>query len=102
MPQEIINKTTESDLEILQDWLTNKLAETLSISPDSIDSNVSLTRYGLDSIDAVTVVGDIEEILEVELPSTLFWDYPTIESAARYLREEVDFDSLIVVEIMSD
>jgi hypothetical protein len=54
-----------------------------------------LTRYGLDSIDAVTIVGDLEDSLDLELPSTLFWDYPTIEKSAQYLTENFELTAIL-------
>ncbi len=90
MPQKIINSNGGGYLEALHRWLTIHLADTLSLAPENIEITVPLTRYGLDSIDAVTMVGDLEEILGVELPSTLFWDYPTVDSAARYLEENIN------------
>ncbi|MBP0028544.1 acyl carrier protein [Roseofilum reptotaenium CS-1145] len=90
-------QTEQSPVEVLQTWLVNQLAEVLSKKPDEIDVSESLTRYGLDSIDAVTLVGDLEDWLDlddVELPSTLFWDHPTIENAAQYLVSEFDISDL--------
>jgi acyl carrier protein len=83
-----------SPAEAIQTWLVDKIAENLSLDPKSIDVSESLTRYGLDSIDAVTLVGDLEDWLEAELPDTLFWDYPTIEKAAEYLVNECDVSAL--------
>lgn len=81
--------------ESLQLWLVSQLAEQLSIDPNSISVNEPLTRYGLDSIDAVTLVGELEDWLEEELPSTLFWDYPTIEQCSEYLVSEFDVSEAV-------
>lgn len=83
-------KTGNSPSEILQNWIAEKLAEQLSIEKSTIEYTAPLTRYGLDSIDAVTLVGELEDELELEFPSTLFWDYPTIEKSAQYLVSEFD------------
>jgi acyl carrier protein len=74
----------------VQNWLVKQLAEQLSLDPKTVSVGEPLTRYGLDSIDAVTMVGDLEDWLDLELPSTLFWDYPTIEKSAQYLVENFD------------
>lgn len=81
--------------ESLQLWLVSQLAEQLSIDPNSIDVSEPLTRYGLDSIDAVTLVGELEDWLEEELPSTLFWDYPTIAECSEYLVSEFDVSEAV-------
>lgn len=77
-------------VEVIQNWLVDQLAKQLSIEPKTIKIAEPLTRYGLDSIDAVTLVGDLEDYLELELPSTLFWDHPTIEKSAQYLVDNHD------------
>lgn len=79
-----------SSVTAIQSWLVEQLADVLSIDPSSIDVKQPLTRYGLDSIDAVTLVGDLEDWLDLELPSTLLWDYPSIEKASAYMVEEFD------------
>lgn len=82
-------------VETVQNWLVKQLAEQLSLDPTTIQTSEPLTRYGLDSIDAVTLVGELEDWLELELPDTLFWDYATIEKASQYLAEEFDLASAL-------
>ena len=82
-------------VQAIQNWMVNQLVEQLSLDAKTIDVTEPLTRYGLDSIDAVTIVGELEDWLEVELPSTLFWDYPTIEKAAKYLVAEFDVSAAL-------
>lgn len=84
------SQTAESPIIAIQTWLVGQLADVLSLNPTTVDVNQPLTRYGLDSIDAVTLVGDLEDWLDLELPSTLLWDYPTIAKAATYLVDEFD------------
>jgi acyl carrier protein len=83
--------------ESIQNWLVQQLTEQLSLDASTINVSEPLTRYGLDSIDAVTLVGDLEDWLDLELPDTLFWDYPTIAQAAQFLVDNYDispnFDS---------
>lgn len=76
-------------IEAIQTWMVNQIAKQLSIPASNIKVEEPLTRYGLDSIDSVTIVGDLEEWLDTDLPSTLLWDYPSIAKAARYLVEEM-------------
>ncbi|MBW4520424.1 MAG: acyl carrier protein [Scytolyngbya sp. HA4215-MV1] len=76
-------------IEAIQTWMVNQIATQLSIPAANIKVSEPLTRYGLDSIDSVTIVGDLEDWLGEDLPSTLLWDYPTIAKAASYLVEEI-------------
>lgn len=89
---------TASQIKTVQNWLIDQLSEQLSLAPETINVNESLTRYGLDSIDAVTMVGDLEDWLDLELPSTLFWDYPTIAQSSAYLVENFDLESISSAE----
>jgi acyl carrier protein len=81
--------STADAVDTIQGWLTHQIAKQLRIGAQTIKVSEPLTRYGLDSIDSVTIVGDMEDWLGAELPSTLLWDYPTIEKAAQYLVDEV-------------
>jgi acyl carrier protein len=83
------NPSTTSAVDTIQGWLVNQISKQLSINAQTIKVTEPLTRYGLDSIDSVTIVGDMEDWLNAELPSTLLWDYPTIEKAANYLVNEL-------------
>lgn len=89
------NHKPVDSVQAIQNWMVNQLVEQLSLDANSIDITEPLTRYGLDSIDAVTIVGELEDWLEVELPSTLFWDYPTIEKSAEYLVAEFDVSAAL-------
>lgn len=83
-----------SSQTIVENWLKSQLAEQLSLDANSINVTEPLTRYGLDSIDAVTMVGDIEDAIDEELPSTLFWDHPTIAKSAQFLADNYDISAL--------
>ncbi|MGK7957874.1 MAG: acyl carrier protein [Crocosphaera sp.] len=91
--------TATTPVETVQNWLIKQLAEQLRLDPASIKITEPFTRYGLDSIDAVTLVGDLEDWLDLDLPDTLFWDHPTVEKSANYLKENYDLaDALSNIE----
>ena len=90
-PNELdMNTQQMNPTQAVENWLVAQLADQLSLDTKTISVTEPLTRYGLDSIDAVTIVGDLEDWLELELPSTLFWDHPTIAQSAHYLAENYD------------
>lgn len=75
--------------EEIQDWLINRLAVWLLLDPDEIEIQQPFASYGLTSITAVTMTGDLEDWLGVELSPTLAYEYPTIAALARRLVVEV-------------
>ncbi|MEB3357148.1 MAG: acyl carrier protein [Synechococcales bacterium] len=73
----------------IQTWIINYLAELLEVDPDEIDPTVPFDCYGLDSAVAVGMTGDLEDWLGQRLDPTLLYDYPTVESFAQHLSEEL-------------
>ncbi|MGF1478109.1 MAG: aminotransferase class I/II-fold pyridoxal phosphate-dependent enzyme [Cyanophyceae cyanobacterium] len=73
--------------EAITVWLISRLAERLELQPDEIDIHKDLTEYGLDSIEAVNLSGELENFLGYRLSPTLLWDYPTVATLAQYLAE---------------
>jgi len=66
-------------------WLIAHLAREAGIKPEEIDTKVPFSRYGLDSVAALTLVGDLERELRLELSPTLPYEYPTPEALAQHL-----------------
>lgn len=83
-----------STVQTLQNWLVQNIAEQCEIDPSEVDVAKPLTNYGLDSIIAFTVVGDLEDHLEIELPATLLWDYPTIEAIAQFVATQLSDEAV--------
>ncbi len=71
----------------IQSWLVTQLAERLKRSPQEIDVREPFVRYGLDSIGAIGISGDLEQWLGRRLAPTLVYEYPTIAALARYLAD---------------
>ena|SRR5436190_16827741 len=70
----------------IEAWLTAYIAETLGVRSESIDVRRPFSYFGLSSAEGVILAGDLEKWLGGRrLPATLAWDYPTIETMARYL-----------------
>jgi acyl carrier protein len=69
----------------LRDWLTERVAYYLGEAPDRIAVDVPLASYGMDSVYAFTICGDIEDRFGIAVEPTLAWDYPTIDAMTAYL-----------------
>ncbi|MGW4892739.1 acyl carrier protein [Kitasatospora sp. NPDC004240] len=63
----------------LREWVTRRVASYLERPVEAIDAGVPLTDYGLDSVYAFVLCGDLEEHLGLTIDPTVVWDYPTIE-----------------------
>lgn len=72
----------------LQSWLVTRIASMLEMDATSIDPRQPFTYYGLGSVQAVSLTGDLEVFLNRKLAPTLAWDYPTIELLANYLAND--------------
>ncbi len=55
----------------------------------SISDDAPLMDAGLDSLGAVELRNALEGQLKVQLPSTLVFDYPSINAVSEFIREQV-------------
>lgn len=73
------------DAAAIRRWLTARIAASLELRADDIDETLPFSSYGLDSVAAIGLSGELEQWLGRRLPPTLTWDYPTIELLADHL-----------------
>jgi 8-amino-7-oxononanoate synthase len=71
----------------IRKWLVASVATVVKMKPEQIDVTQSFDSFGMDSLQAVSLSGDLEEWLGEELSPTLVWDYPSIDLLVRYLAE---------------
>lgn len=69
----------------IERWLTERVAALVGVAPNELDTAQPFAAFGLDSVAAVGLAGEIEDWLDVELPATILWDYPTIGALAGHL-----------------
>ena len=69
----------EPDGEAIRAWLHRRLADLLGVAPEKIVDSQPLTVHGLSSMAAVSLAGELEDWLGVELADDLLWEYPTID-----------------------
>lgn|SRR5215472_8329258 len=77
--------TSASIRSALMEWLVVHVASALEMSEEAIDAGRNLEDYGLDSMQAVGLTGDLQSWLGVEIPPTAIWDHATIESTCEFL-----------------
>jgi len=72
----------------LEEWLINQLAAQLNVPKKDIDPVRRLEEYGLDSLEAVALTGELEVMLGRPVDPTILWDYPSVRAVAAYLAED--------------
>jgi acyl carrier protein len=71
----------------IQSWLISNISAVVEVDAQTIDIRKPLEYYGMDSMQAMHLSGDLEDWLGRQLSPTVVWDYPTIELLARHLAE---------------
>lgn len=66
-------------------WLRRWVADELQIDVGAVDATASLREYGLDSVTAVRLVTELEQVLGYRVDVSLLWREPSIRSLSRSL-----------------
>lgn len=68
--------------------LVSSIAQELEIESNEVNVTIPFERYGLDSSTTISIIADLENCIGREIELDLLFDYPTIETLARYLAEK--------------
>ncbi len=71
--------------EPLEQWIAGRVAKVLEMEAHTVDKHLQFADLGIDSIMAVSLVGDLEGHLGVDLDPTLLYRHTTIADLARFL-----------------
>jgi|SoiMethySBSTD1v2_1073268.scaffolds.fasta_scaffold1025301_2 acyl carrier protein len=71
--------------EEMVDWLTSRVARALNVAPETIDVDIPLADYGIDSAASLALCADLESEKRIAVETTIVWDYATIDAIAGYL-----------------
>jgi acyl transferase domain-containing protein/acyl carrier protein len=85
----MVTSESSQSAATIEAWLVSQIARRAGISAAQIEIRRPFVDFGLDSVQAVSLTGDLEVWLNQSLSPTLVWDYPNIESLAAYLAGEV-------------
>jgi acyl carrier protein len=65
----------------IRDLLISTLSAELRIGPQALAPDRTFASYGVDSLTAMAVAVELEDTLGIsEIPPTLMWDCPTIDT----------------------
>lgn len=75
--------------QTIREWLVDRVAYYLELTPADIDAGVELAELGLDSVYALTLCGDVEDRFGLVVEPTMAWDHPTIDAITAHLAAEL-------------
>lgn len=84
-----INENEPLSEGTIRQWLVKRLAQQLKVDPNEIDTGKEFEAYGLDSIVAVRVSGDLEKLVEQRLSPALLFEHSNIDELSSYLATEL-------------
>jgi acyl carrier protein len=70
---------------VILGWLTTQLGSYLEIPATAINPMIPLAEMGVDSVHAISLVGDIEARFDIDVDPTLIFDYPTLSHIAEFI-----------------
>ncbi|MDR6116519.1 MULTISPECIES: acyl carrier protein [unclassified Sphingomonas] len=72
----------------IRQWLVERMAVLVNTKPEEVDTARSFESYGLDSLAAVNVAGDLERFMDQRLSPALLFEYPNIDELSHFLAQE--------------
>lgn len=73
------------DAAAIEAWLTRRVAQELGRAPEDVDPDQPFAGLGLDSTAAVSLTGELEELLERRVDPMVVFEFPTIRRLAAHL-----------------
>jgi acyl transferase domain-containing protein/acyl-CoA synthetase (AMP-forming)/AMP-acid ligase II/thioesterase domain-containing protein/acyl carrier protein len=81
----------------IRHWLTEALVRVTGLAHGDVDPEKTFNSFGVDSKDAVSLTGELQDWLELSLSPTLLFDYPTVNALTGYLlSQDVEIASVPV------
>lgn len=73
----------------IETWMTQWLVARAGVDPADVDLEKPFADYGLDSMTAVEMSGEIEDWSGVELTPIVAWNYPTVSRLSEFITEQI-------------
>jgi|SRR6516162_8755017 acyl carrier protein len=80
--------TRRTEEEIRQ-WLVSKLSGPLRIDRSDLDLDRPIVAHGVDSMQFVALVGELEDWLGCRFTDNPLIDYPSVNALSRFLAEQI-------------
>ena len=75
--------------EMLEEFLRGEVGWVLRVSAKEVGGNTLFSDLGLDSLGSLELRNRLEHALDLKLPATLVWQFPTVEALAPHLAEKL-------------
>lgn len=73
------------DEQAVKTWLLDRLAKQLKTDVSKLDPSMPFDEYGLDSIFAIRVTGELEKVVEMRLSPALLFENTCIDDVAHFI-----------------
>ncbi|QDT06973.1 Putative fatty-acid--CoA ligase fadD21 [Rubripirellula lacrimiformis] len=70
-------------------WMTKWLVARAGVDPSDVELEKPFADYGLDSMTAVEMSGEIEDWSGVELTPIVAWNYPTVARLSEFIAQQI-------------
>ncbi len=79
----------KSMVSAIEAWMTEWLIVRAGVQPSDIDLEKPFGNYGLDSMTAVEMSGEIEDWSGIELTPVVAWDHPTVSRLSSFIVDQM-------------
>jgi acyl carrier protein len=76
-------------IPLIEARIASYIAEALSIKVEQIPLDADVEQFGLNSAVVVSLIGDLEDWLGIELSPSILYEYPTVRSVSQYLHSQI-------------
>ncbi|NOK74547.1 MAG: hypothetical protein GFH24_608302n1, partial [Chloroflexi bacterium AL-N5] len=81
--------THHPDAVTIQQWLIERFATHLRLQPTAIDPHTSIDHFRLNSLTAISIIGDLGNWLDRDLSPTLLYNYSTIAALTNHIAQDM-------------
>jgi acyl carrier protein len=78
-------KDTSLTREAIVKWIHDYLQRALDLKREAIDEDAYFSDYGVDSMFAVVMTGDIREWIKKDISPTALYEHPTVNRLADHV-----------------
>lgn len=84
--QNVSSEQLKSEVEI---WLVAWLSHRANLAPGAMTPTTPFAELGIDSLTAVEISQELDQLLGLQLPPMVIWSCPTAEALSRFLAEQL-------------